>query len=192
MTPDAEVRVEKALRSAANGDMDAYAKVAEWCSERLLAYCGSRLQYDDVRSGYQYDLMNEVLHSFWIEINQCLSDEKLTCLVAWYRLRRVAKSLACDHYRAKNAQKRRPSYGIQNLVHEFYAPSVDDNGIFNLETIEERDRFLSRLSDRDRKLLELRRAGVCVEIIASELHVGSSTIYSRLRALENSCFEQYE
>lgn len=186
MIPE-DKEVDKALRSSSHGDKAAYAVVVQWCRERLLAYCRSRLRYEDLRSGYQDDLMSDVLLAFWLELNKFPDNEELTSLVAWLRLRREAKSLACDRYRAENAQKRRPSGGIRNLYQEQHSPSVEAEGLLDLEIIDERDKFLSGLKDRDRKLVELRCAGVDVETIALELQFGSSTIYNRLQALEHAC-----
>ena len=184
MILELDYRIDEALRASANGDQHAFADVCEWYSHRLMAYCRSRLRFEDLRVGYQDDLLNEVLAAFWREIIKCPDANELTSQQAWCIVRRIAKSLACDHYRADYCRKRRPAEGIRNFDLEHHSPPFDDDGILDLEIKEELHRFLNRLCDRDHKLLEMRRGGVNIDTIAREMNVGSSTLYNRLRDLE--------
>ena len=184
MTPEEDDRIDEALRASANGDKQAYAEVVKWCNQRLLGYCRSRLRFEDLRAGYQDDLLSQVLRNFWCELIELPATHKLTHLEAWIQLRRIAKSLACDHVRAENCQKRRPAEGIRNLDYEQHAPSVENEELTELEITEERDKFLKSLCERDRKILEMRRTGVDIETMTRELNVGTSTLYNRLRELE--------
>jgi DNA-directed RNA polymerase specialized sigma24 family protein len=186
MIPEVDERFEEALRASANGDQQAFADVCNWCSERLMKYCRSRLCFEDLRSAYQEDLLNQVFQAFWCEINKRPACFSLTSPMAWCILRRIAKSLAYDHYRRQYCRKRRPSEGIRNFNYEQHSPSIEYEGIMELEIRESRDEFLNRLGESDRTLVEMRRAGVDIGGIARQLQVGSSTLYNRLRHLELS------
>lgn len=186
MIPEASEQIRKALHSSAMGDQHAFADVCQWCSKWLTTYCRSRLRYEDLRAGYQEDLHNKVLLHFWLELLRIPEPTKLDCLNSWYILRRIAKSLAYDHYRSKNCKKRRPSNCFCSFECEQNYWYAKNEELLELEIAEERDLFLSSLSNRDKTLLELRQAGTDIETIAKELKVGTSTLYNQLQEMEKS------
>ena len=186
MILDTDERIEEALRASTQGDKLAFSDVCNWCGPRLLMYCRSRLRYEDLRSGYQDDLMNKVLHRFWREIQNRITHHELTIQMSWCMLRRIAKSLAYDHYRTEYCPKRRPAGGFRNFECNQHSPSVRDSCNDEFELMETWAKFLDMQSESDRKLIEMRLSGMKVEDIARELQVGTSTLYNRLQNLAST------
>jgi DNA-directed RNA polymerase specialized sigma24 family protein len=185
MIPEASEQIRQALHASANGDQHAFEDVCQWCSKWLTNYCRSRLRYEDLRASYEEDLHNEVLFHFWLELQRIPEPAALDCLEFWFILRRIAKSLAYDHYRAKNCKKRRPANGFCSFECEQHYWSAKNYELLELEIAEERDVILMSLSQHDQKLLEFRRAGIDIKTIANELKVGTSTLYNRLQDVEH-------
>jgi DNA-directed RNA polymerase specialized sigma24 family protein len=191
MIPEASEQIRQALFASAKGDQHAFEDVCQWCSKWLTTYCRSRLRYEDLRASYEEDLHNEVLFHFWLELQRIPEPTALDCLNFWFILRRIAKSLAYDHYRARNCKKRRPANGFCSFECEQHYRAAQNDELLELEITEERDLILRSLSQHDQKLLELRRECIDIETIAKELKVGTSTLYNRLQEIEKSVKETF-
>ncbi len=185
MMPQAEERVEHALRDASQGSRDAFDEVWNWCEPELHRVCRYRLRVSDIHLGYDNDLLQDISLKFWTEINDHRDKYvAITCEHARCLLLRMASHLAIDHSRHEQREKST----IQTWVkRRGMLGRGAESGIAEseIESIERWNKFFDSLSTEDQELCLLKGRGASIDEIAACLRVSPNTIYRRLTRLRN-------